>query len=138
MRKVYWIIFKNNTKRYFKDWRKIAVFFIIFMLVLFYALSFPKVVLCAIPTCPQSEWINIPWKFCPTCYLTIPDYLIGIIYYIIFSMNLLDYYFTRSTDSLMQAFLLVIQVLYWYLLSCLIVWIYDRLWQRLKSKNSKL
>jgi hypothetical protein len=138
MRKVYWIIFKNNTKRYFKDWRKIAVFFIIFILVFFYALSFPKVVLCAIPACSQSEWINLHWKFCPTCYLTISDYISGIIYYTIFPMNLLDYYFTKSTDALALTFFLVIQVLYWYLLSCLIVWIYDRLWRTLKSKNSKL
>lgn len=138
MRKVYWIIFKNNAKRYFKDWRKIAVFFIIFILVLFYALSFPKVVHCAIPTCSQSEWINLPWKFCPVCSLELSDYFSGIIYYMIFPMNLLDYYFTKSTDTLTLAFFLIIQVLYWYLLSCLVVWTYDRLWQTLKSKNSKL
>jgi hypothetical protein len=137
MRKVYWIILKNKLKYPLKDWRKIAVFAVIFITVILYGMMTPKAVFCNIPSCPQSEWITLHWDFCPTCSLEISDYLISVIYYAILPANLLDY-FIKSPDIIVLDILLLVQIFYWYLLSYLIVWAYDKILQKLKSKKPKL
>jgi hypothetical protein len=137
MRKVYWIILKNKLKYPLKDWRRVAVFAVIFITVILYGMMTPKAVFCNIPSCPQSEWITLHWDFCPTCSLEISDYLIGVIYYAILPASLLDY-FIKSPDIIVLDILLLVQIFYWYLLSYLIVWAYDKILQKLKSKKPKL
>jgi len=137
MRKVYWIILKNKLKYPLKDWRRIAVFAVIFITVILYGMTIPKAVFCNIPSCPQSEWITPQWNFCPICSLKISDYLIGVIYYAILPANLLDY-FTKSPDIIVLDLLLLAQIFYWYLLSCLIVWAYDKILRKFKSKKPQL
>jgi hypothetical protein len=135
--KVYWIILKNKLKYPLKDWRKILVFAVIFIAVIIYGMTIPKAVFCDIPPCPESEWITLHWNFCPTCSLKFSDYLIGIIYYTILPANLLEY-FTKQPDIIILDILLLIQIIYWYLLSYLIVWTYDKILQKLNKKKSKL
>ena len=137
MRRIYWIIFKNKLKYSLEDWRNVAVFSIIFLIVFLYGLTIPKIARCIIPTCPQSEWINLPWRYCPICSLTLSDYLSGLIYHAILPISLIDY-FVKTPDLVLLALMLVLQVLYWYMLSCIIVWIYDRFSQKFKRKVSKL
>jgi len=137
MRKVYWIILKNKLKYPLKDWRRIAVFAVIFITVILYGMTIPKTVFCSTPSCPQPEWITLQWNFCPTCSLKISDYLIGVIYYAILPANLLDY-FTESPDIIVLDLLLLAQIFYWYLLSCLIVWAYNKILRKFKSKKPQL
>ena len=137
MRKVYWTILKNKLKYPLKDWRKIVVFAVIFITVTLYGITIPKTALCNIPSCPKSEWISIPWEFCPICSLRISDYLIGVIYYAALPASLLDY-FIESPDIITLILLLLTQIIYWYLLSYLIVWTYDKILQKLNKKKSKL
>jgi len=137
MRKVYWIILKNKLKYPLKDWRRVAVFAVIFITVILYGMTIPKAVFCSIPSCPQSEWITLHWDFCPTCSLKISDYLVGVIYYAILPANLLDY-FTKSPDIIVLDILLLVQIFYWYLFSYVIVWVYDKVLRKLKSKKPKL
>jgi hypothetical protein len=117
-----------NWKKFLKpDWGKILVFVIIFLIVFLYGLSLSNLYPCAIPTCPSSQWIRLPWNHgCEKCYLTISDYINGIIYYLAFPTNLIDYIFTKPQNFLISIFLIIIQFFYYYILSCFIVWVYDK------------
>jgi len=120
-----------KLKQFLKpDWRKIAIFVIIFLLTFLYGvLTSGPVYGCALIRCKQ---VNLPWRPCPICSMETSDYLNGIIYYTVFPVSLLDYTLTKPPDFIASVFLSAIQFFYWYFLSCLAIWFYD------KFKNMKV
>jgi len=114
-----------NIKQFLKpDRRKAVIFIIIFLLIFLHnILSSGPTAACASMTCEQ---INLPWRPCPVCSITTSDYINGIFYYSIFSVHLIERSFTKPPDFIISILLSAIQFFYWYLISCLIVWIYDK------------
>jgi len=120
-----------NWKEFLKpDWRRIVIFLVlttIFFVDNFYSSMSRHP--CPLPLC--SNPISLPWRSCPVCSIRFSDYLSGIIYYAIYPSVLL-YYF--PSISSLTVILLAIQLIYFYFLSCLIIWIYDKKFKKVKKK----
>jgi len=114
-----------NWKQFLKpDWRKILITIIIFSTIFYFITS----LLMAKPPCMTSRCTGtnidrseLPQYVCGICDVNVKqnDHLIGIIIYLI-SPSLLTY-------NLGNFDFFIIELIYYYLLSCLIVWIYDKI-----------
>ena len=92
-----------NFKQFFKpDWRKILIFII--LLIIFFGIYKYKFPLLAgeLPESVPAKGLPLP------IYLRVPIYL-----------NL------KSLNHLLKVFLMI-DLIFWYLISCFIVWIYDK------------
>lgn len=124
-----------TIKQFLKsDRRKIVTFVIIFIIAFLYGSLFWIPAPCPLPRCPSSQWVKLPWYLCEICRTpTAYDYLNGISYIIAFPTSLIEINLTGFLFSILLIPLIIIQFFYWYLLSCVIVWIYDKF----RKKNKK-
>ena len=113
-----------TLKQFLKpDWRKIALTIIIFSIISYFV-TFPLMEKppCMISRCPTAyvSRQTLPQHVCGVCIEDVKsnDYLIGTIIYLA-SPSLLTY-------NLGTFDFFVLEFIFWYLLSCLIVWIYDK------------
>jgi len=113
-----------TLKQFLKpDWRKIILTLIIFLIVLYFITSplmgKPP---CMIPKCSGTniDRSELPQYVCGICDVNVKqsDHLIGIIIYLI-SPSLLTY-------NLGNFDFFIIELIYYYLLSCFMVWLYDK------------
>jgi hypothetical protein len=105
--------------------KSLAVFAAIILIVILYGMSYPKVVPCVIPACPQEQWIMLPWKFCPICSMGLLDYMTSALYYALFPVNFLESY-VKNPNTAESVLLLLLQFSYWYVISCAIAWAYKK------------
>jgi hypothetical protein len=126
MRRLYWLGKVRDLNNFLKpSLMKLAVFALFLLIALAYGLSIPKVVQCFIPDCPKAEWVRLPWNFCPICSIEPIEYAKMVVYYSFLPINILQDYST-SQNAPMFAPLLFVQLAYWYVIACLLVWIYHR------------
>jgi hypothetical protein len=90
-----------NWKKFFKpDWRKIAIFFVLLILTIF-----------SVQACGQiTPAFSYNLLFAPFYF------------YNILNRQYFDFYSNCDTSYIP----LIFSTIYWYLLSCLIIWIYEK------------
>lgn len=116
-----------NWKQFLKpDRRKIVLFVLLAILFIFsimiYLSSIPPGALCTTEECKieraRQDLIDILFLLIVSPFLVLDEYLVGYIPEFSNALNLIA---------------IILSFFYWYILSCFIVWIYDRF----RKKNKK-
>jgi hypothetical protein len=107
-------------------WKKILIFtalIVVYGYILFLVNSVKELYLhgvpgCALPLCTNS--VGLPWYPCPTC-LSLYDYLYLFVYLPSYVISTFD------INNILLIPSVIVNLFYLYLISCLIVWIYNKI-----------